>query len=547
MQFWYKHGSTSRIFRVPILDSSVTTGAGKTGLSSASSGMVISTITDVESTATVYSVGSSNVETITTLGTYQAPTSGKCRFKEVDATNHKGLYEIHLADARLAVSNATYLDVTIYGATNAAETTFRIWLTSVNPHSANGFMTGVNSIAPPTNWNSLSIDGNGRVDVIKIAGTAQTARDIGASVLLSVGTGAGQVNLSSGKVPATLAAADVTGNIPADLQTIKTQVITCGAGVTVSPYVGSTGAALNGSAVSTLDAAGVRAAVGMSAADMDSQLSALAASILTRLAASSYSAPLSDSGVRAALGMVAADMDSQLDALGTAIMTRLAAASYVAPLDAAGIRAALGMDAADLDAQLEAISGATGLDAAGVRAALGMAAANMDSQLSALAASVLTRLAAASYTAPLDAAGTRTAVGMSAANLDSQLSALAASILTRLASDSYSAPLNAAGVRAALGMESADMDNQLDTLAAAVAGVPASSASAVAATAVSGSITVSRILRMLLALMNGKLLISDSVAGVRTYTFYQRDNSTAEFTVPVNDDVNTRTICGTVP
>jgi hypothetical protein len=52
----------------------------------------------------------------------------------------------------------------------------------------------------PTNFSSLSIDGSGRVDVGKVGGTAQTARDLGASVLLSSGTGTGQVSLSSGTV-----------------------------------------------------------------------------------------------------------------------------------------------------------------------------------------------------------------------------------------------------------------------------------------------------------------------------------------------------------
>lgn len=52
----------------------------------------------------------------------------------------------------------------------------------------------------PTNFSSLSIDASGRVDVIKIAGTTQTARDIGASVLLSSGTGTGQILLSSGTI-----------------------------------------------------------------------------------------------------------------------------------------------------------------------------------------------------------------------------------------------------------------------------------------------------------------------------------------------------------
>jgi hypothetical protein len=46
----------------------------------------------------------------------------------------------------------------------------------------------------------LSVDSSGRVDVLKINGTSQTARDLGASVLLSSGTGTGQISLSSGAV-----------------------------------------------------------------------------------------------------------------------------------------------------------------------------------------------------------------------------------------------------------------------------------------------------------------------------------------------------------
>jgi hypothetical protein len=59
-----------------------------------------------------------------------------------------------------------------------------------------------------------------------------------ANGLPTLGTGAGQINPASGKVPATLAATDVTGNVAADIQTIKTQTVTCSAGVTVSPNVG---------------------------------------------------------------------------------------------------------------------------------------------------------------------------------------------------------------------------------------------------------------------------------------------------------------------
>lgn len=130
----YKRGQGSIVLRVKILNSSVSTGAGLTGLTSASSGLIISTIADNEASATSYTVAGSTIETITTLGTYAAPTATKCRFKEVDATNHKGVYEIQLADARYAVSSAKSLLVSVSGATNAAETDVVIPLRDLDPY-----------------------------------------------------------------------------------------------------------------------------------------------------------------------------------------------------------------------------------------------------------------------------------------------------------------------------------------------------------------------------------------------------------------------------
>lgn len=73
---------------------------------------------------------------------------------------------------------------------------------TVDSVSVTGRVVGVFSVGryddAPANFANMSIDGNGRVDVIKIAGTTQTARDIGASVLLSSGTGTGQISLTSG-------------------------------------------------------------------------------------------------------------------------------------------------------------------------------------------------------------------------------------------------------------------------------------------------------------------------------------------------------------
>src|SRR5690349_10755426 len=136
----YVLGQGSIVLRVKIRDSSVTTGAGKTGLTISSTGLIISIIADNESTATAYTAAGSTIETITTLGTYAAPTATKCRFKEVDATNHKGLYEIQIADARFAVSSAKSVIISISGsASNIAETDVLIPLRSVNPYDGTAF------------------------------------------------------------------------------------------------------------------------------------------------------------------------------------------------------------------------------------------------------------------------------------------------------------------------------------------------------------------------------------------------------------------------
>lgn len=127
-----KHSSTGVILRVKLLDSSVTTGAGLTGLTYTSSGLKISAIADTEATTVTYAQGSSNLEDITTLGTYAAPTSGKARFKAVDGTNHPGVYEIHLANTRFSVSSARSLLVSVNGATNLAQCDFVVQLDNLN-------------------------------------------------------------------------------------------------------------------------------------------------------------------------------------------------------------------------------------------------------------------------------------------------------------------------------------------------------------------------------------------------------------------------------
>lgn len=141
MAYQFKNGQASVVLRVKMLDSTVSTGAGKTGLTSASSGLIISTIADNEATATAYTVAGSTIETITTLGTFAAPTATKVRFKEVDATNHPGVYEIQIADARFAVSNAKSIIVSWSGATGLAQGDLHIALTKIDQYDIQSMWT----------------------------------------------------------------------------------------------------------------------------------------------------------------------------------------------------------------------------------------------------------------------------------------------------------------------------------------------------------------------------------------------------------------------
>jgi hypothetical protein len=188
-----KAGTTSKLVDVFIQDSSSGVGAGLTGLAFGTASL----------TCYYYREGAGSAVQISlltmTLGTWT--TSG---FIVVDGTNMPGVYQLGVPDAAFA-AGAKSVVIMLKGAANMAPCVLEIELTAVDNQSATAFITGVNSLAPPTNWNSMVIDGSGRVDVSKVSGTSQTARDLGASVLLSAGTGTGQLDFTSGVVKANLA------------------------------------------------------------------------------------------------------------------------------------------------------------------------------------------------------------------------------------------------------------------------------------------------------------------------------------------------------
>ncbi|WP_202322714.1 hypothetical protein [Mesorhizobium sp. 113-3-9] len=225
-----------------------------------------------------------------TATVYTTPT-----IAELSAANMPGVYSLLIDE-----------DTTIASTSDAEEYTVHITQASMAP------VTRVIELfrRDTTSGRTQLVDANGRVDVSAISGTAQSARDIGASVLLSSGTGTGQVSLAAGVVAAnatqiagaavntasaqlgvnvvnaggtawnsgaitanTFAAGAITAakfaaNALDAVWSTTTRILTAGTNIVLAKGTGVTG-------FTDLDASGTRAAVGLASANLDTQLAAI--------------------------------------------------------------------------------------------------------------------------------------------------------------------------------------------------------------------------------------------------------------------------------
>lgn len=155
------NGWQNGILRCVLMDNTSSTGGALVGLTPASPGLLISTIADVEAVPTPYSAASATIATIATLGVYGAPAAGTCRFQQVDATNHPGLYELQFLNSRFSVGNASHLIVTIAApGSKCSPQSFLIDLDSQVDTVAFGGITGT------------SVGGIPAVNMAQIAGQA---------------------------------------------------------------------------------------------------------------------------------------------------------------------------------------------------------------------------------------------------------------------------------------------------------------------------------------------------------------------------------------
>ena len=116
MKLIEKKGTTSKILHLFILDSSKSDGSGLTGLVHNSSGLTAYYIREGAASATAISLVTATVGTFTSSG-----------FKEVDATNMPGVYELHPPNACLA-SGADSVVIFLKGASNMAPLPIEIQL-----------------------------------------------------------------------------------------------------------------------------------------------------------------------------------------------------------------------------------------------------------------------------------------------------------------------------------------------------------------------------------------------------------------------------------
>lgn len=171
---------------------------------------------------------------------------------EMDATNAKGWY---LFDVTQTETNADTL------------------LFTGKSSTANISIVGRPIFTRPPNHSALSIDSNGRVDVIKVAGTTQTAGDL-ATLITAVDD---FVDTEVAAIKAKTDQLTFTTANRVDSQVFGMQADTVTASAIATDAIGSAELAASAvteiqSGLSTLDAAAVRTAVGLASANLDTQL-----------------------------------------------------------------------------------------------------------------------------------------------------------------------------------------------------------------------------------------------------------------------------------
>lgn len=251
-------------------------------------------------------------------------TFSDCTNEATEIATNSGMYYLDLTSTEM---DADTVAVIVKTSSSGAKTTPVV----MYPEEAGDIRVNVTAFGGTA---GTFASGRPEVNTTHLAGTSQTGRDIGASVLLSPGTGTGQISLSSGAVTAG----------------------------TVSDKTGY-----------ALSSGGVQAI-------WDALTSALStASSIGKLLVDNINATISSRASQASVDTVDTVVDA-IQAKTDNLPASPAAVGSAMTLEADAVNAS----ALAADAVAEIQSGLSTLTAAGVRTAVGLASANLDTQLDAL-------------------------------------------------------------------------------------------------------------------------------------------------------------------
>ncbi len=248
--------------------------------------------------------------------------------------------------------------------TTASLTTGAIAATTITASGAVAFqstfaVTGTTTLAALTTSGTVTFNAFTVTNVLTVSGattltgavTATNASNNITGVTASV-TGTVTVGTNNDKTgysltqtfPSNFSSLAITagGIVQADLQTIKTQTVTCAGGVTVpaatlasttnitagtiTTVTNLTNAATNGDLTTTMKAS-VNTEADLALADVGLTTTVtgrIDVAISTRLATAGYTAPLDAAGTRTAIGLATANLDTQLSTIDTVVDAILA-------------------------------------------------------------------------------------------------------------------------------------------------------------------------------------------------------------------------------
>ena len=205
MKAAFAKGSESVILTVFTQDSSLTTGAGLGSLDENSG--IVGGYVRMGSTGVALAVD----EDVATEGTYQTPSTTAHVRIGTPANMRTGTYELHFHNDLFA-DGADMLTITLGGASNMADIAIEIQLTDLDLNNAtpNANVTQIGGAAQSaTDFKDLVDTGYDpvahKIQGVVTTDTATAATDVTNAVKISAGTGAGQLDFTSGVVKANLA------------------------------------------------------------------------------------------------------------------------------------------------------------------------------------------------------------------------------------------------------------------------------------------------------------------------------------------------------